>query len=462
VPESGNIDLRLDVASFRALLIRSNVLPKEAGSTTRPWEVTMNRFWAPFLVLAVALPLPSLCQTVPSDRPDPAKLIREVREHYASAKTYRIEAIRETEWVGDMSRQWDKEILSAAAASGNRYRFEGHAAGGWAIKISDGKTEWLFDPLLEMYTQINAPNPGPVGFNGPFISNRLGLLSAQGLTNELSKAPAELLDPVYLEDEALTLNGREIACYVLHGRGRYRGGARDTITEVTFWIDKQNHLIRKVHEHQSGSLIENAPYEHSVYDRVSIYPSVELNPASLPDSMFKFDPPAKSELVKEFPDFSKPVDRLTGTKAPELKLRSGNNTVLLSSYRGKPVLLEFWATWCEPCIVAIPSLKKIHAEAAPKGLAMLGIDEDEDEKTALDYLAKQNEGWPNYHDGDGEIERAFAFGGVPKLILVDASGKIVYAQVGFSESQVRAAIAKLGPEYAELNKMQEAESSPKK
>ena len=422
----------------------------------------MNRFWAPFLVLVLALSLASLGQTVPSERPDPAKLISEVREHYANAKTYHIEEVLEREMVGELSRDWSKEIRRAAVASGNRYRFEGHTRSGWTIKISDGKTEWLFDPLLQMYTQTNSPNPGPGDFNGPVMMNRFGLLSAQYLAKDLSKEPAGMLDPTYLKDETLTLSGVAIPCYVLHGRAKYRGGSQDIIGELTFWIDKQNHLTRKVHEHQEGGIIINAPYVHYVEDRTSTYTIVELNPTSVPDTLFKFDPPAKAELVKDFPDFSKPADRLTGTMAPELKLRSGNNTVLLSSYHAKPVLLEFWATWCAPCVAAIPSLKKIHAEASTKGLVMLGIDEDEDEKTALDFLAKQNEGWPNYHDGDGEIERALGLGGVPKLILVDASGKIVYAQVGFQESQVRAAISKLGPEYAELNKMPAAEGPPKK
>jgi hypothetical protein len=95
-------------------------------------------------------------------------------------------------------------------------------------------------------------------------------------------------------------------------------------------------------------------------------------------------------------------------------------------------------------------MAKIYQETTGKGLVLLSIDETDDAKTAADLWAEKGEPWPNFHDGDGEVQRAFAPGGVPQLVLIDASGKIVYVEIGFNDAALRAAIAKLGPEFASV------------
>jgi hypothetical protein len=80
---------------------------------------------------------------------------------------------------------------------------------------------------------------------------------------------------------------------------------------------------------------------------------------------------------------------------------------------------------------------------------MLSIDRDEEAKTATDFLSKKGYTWPDFHD-DGDIEKLMGPSGIPRTVLVDAQGKIVYDAIAPNDDQLRTEIAKLGPEYVSL------------
>jgi len=147
---------------------------------------------------------------------------------------------------------------------------------------------------------------------------------------------------------------------------------------------------------------------------------------------------------------------LTGKAAPPLTLKSADGKqISLASFRGKPVLIDLWATWCAPCVESLPRLARLYQQTRKTNLVMIAIDRDEDAKNAIDFLAKKNYTWPNFHD-EGEARKAFGASGIPRIILIDAEGKIVYDAVGVraddrgDEDALITAVTKLGPEYAFL------------
>jgi thiol-disulfide isomerase/thioredoxin len=202
-----------------------------------------------------------------------------------------------------------------------------------------------------------------------------------------------------------------------------------------------------------GMLMLNNPYERLIDDETTVYVVADLDVVSMPDAVFKFQPPTEAKLVDKFGDPMKmPNARLIGKVAPEVTLQAADGKlVALNKFRGKPVLLDFWATWCGPCVASLPKLENLFQQVSAKGLALVSIDEDQDTKTAADLWAKRAEPWPNFHDATGEIQQQFPPGGVPEVVLIDASGKITYTSNGFDESALRAAIAQLGPEFAAMD-----------
>ncbi|HYL35673.1 MAG TPA: TlpA disulfide reductase family protein [Bryobacteraceae bacterium] len=120
--------------------------------------------------------------------------------------------------------------------------------------------------------------------------------------------------------------------------------------------------------------------------------------------------------------------------APEFNLKDSNGqTVHLSEYKGKVVLLDFWATWCGPCKIEIPWFMEFEQQFKDKGFAVLGVSMDEDGWTAVKpYIAQLK---VNYRILLGNDMVGDQYGGVeslPTTFLIDRQGRIASTHVGLS------------------------------
>lgn len=155
---------------------------------------------------------------------------------------------------------------------------------------------------------------------------------------------------------------------------------------------------------------------------------------------------------------------LAKARAPGFKLESvGGAPLDLEALRGRgPVLLDFWATWCKPCLAAIPELQKLHEEYAPRGLTLIGVSTDGPRNFAKvrPFVARQGITYPVALDEDGNMQQKYQVRAMPMTVLIDTSGTIVHVTQGFRPgegSRLRAAIDKLFPARAEETP---AESAP--
>lgn len=150
------------------------------------------------------------------------------------------------------------------------------------------------------------------------------------------------------------------------------------------------------------------------------------------------------------------LDETVGQPAPDLTfVGEGGKETTFSTYRGKPLLIDLWATWCGPCLANLPSLNRIYTEFKGKGVQLISFDADGedgtegDAATANKYLAQHHYDWKNFHDTDRKVARALNWAGLPLRVLIDGNGKIVYFDFGGhnSEATLRNAIARLGPNF---------------
>ena len=401
-----------------------------------------------FLILAL---LPQTPQTAPAQ--DALALLNEVSQRYADAKSYHIEAVEEDTSTNELSRHWDKKLLTAIVMADGRFRYEARTGSGSAIFVSDGTMQSDYHPYDHLYTQQPASSDDP--FAGHvFGADEAPLLLARVLLTKMSHRGDGVKSATFLPDETISVDGKSVDCYVVHYLTEpSRTG--DFTFEWTYWIDKSRKLVVKTFDRrrETYALTLSGGHLPMSTETTMVYPVVALDQPEA-DTAFAFVPPAEAKLVTEFPNVfmrnpqSADPSNLTGKPAPELQLKSSDGKITaLSSFRGKPVFIEFWATWCLPCVELMPGLATLHAETADKGLAWLSIDYDKDPKVADGFLARDHISWPNYHDGDGSLGKPFHRTGIPLGILIDADGKVTFYKSGYRIAELRTAIAKLGPEF---------------
>lgn len=135
-----------------------------------------------------------------------------------------------------------------------------------------------------------------------------------------------------------------------------------------------------------------------------------------------------------------------GQEAPEFRAQTlEGEEVTLADYRGAPVLLNIWATWCPPCRVEIPELQKLHETHGPLGLRVVGVSIDAAgaQGDVVEFAASLGVGYEILLDVPGRSLPTFAFHGVPGTLLVDAQGVIRWKHLGPVTAQDPALVAAL-------------------
>jgi len=137
-----------------------------------------------------------------------------------------------------------------------------------------------------------------------------------------------------------------------------------------------------------------------------------------------------------------------GFRAPDFQLitTSGEN-VALTDYKGNPVLINFWASWCPPCLAEMPAIQKVYQEYSPKGFVVLAINatNQDNQNSAIEFVEENNLTFPILLDLDGRVGNQYLVQSLPTSYFIDRTGKILEIVLGgpMAESLLRIRVEKL-------------------
>ena len=139
-----------------------------------------------------------------------------------------------------------------------------------------------------------------------------------------------------------------------------------------------------------------------------------------------------AELANEYRIKADPVLALIGKTVPDFSAMDlDGNPISLEQYRGKVVLLDFWAVWCRPCIAEMPNVKAVYNSYKDEGFDIIGISLDADEDHLRGYLKENDIPWRQVFSGEGwksPVAQQYGIRAIPAPWLIDKDGTLITHQ----------------------------------
>jgi peroxiredoxin len=117
---------------------------------------------------------------------------------------------------------------------------------------------------------------------------------------------------------------------------------------------------------------------------------------------------------------------VVGEKFPDFEEKDlAGKTLSIANYKGKVVLVDFWATWCGPCVAELPHVLKAYEQYHDKGFDVVGISLDRDQEALTSFIKKREMRWPQIFDSKNKLATQYGIESIPTTFLLDGEGKII-------------------------------------
>ncbi len=357
--------------------------------------------------------------------PSAQDVLDKVGATYSHATALHIVAKRKEIWSKNGRSVVISTELEIASGGGRKYFARLKTDRQESIAMSDGEHIWKAVPTRKEWMRAAAGTLATNNQGEPPDPRSQDLYSSLSRTLvgryvELEKVAQ---NPRITGEEDVQIDGQKIRCYVIRAR------ANDV--EHDLWIDQQRFVV--LQDKEKGP---ESGWQTDIRLKVS---ALEVN-SSLADSLFQFQPGkgwSETDML-----FLPGEDRvmLTGSPASNFTLKTlEGKPIVLDQTRGSVVVLDFWASWCPPCLDGLSSLEKLRAEFAGQ-VQFFGIN-DEDPSTVKDFVQKHGYEMSVLMDGTGRIHRQYGVSVIPIMLIIDKQGVIRQQFIGSrSEAKLRQAI----------------------
>ena len=294
---------------------------------------------------------------------------------------------------------------------------------GWieekTLIVSDGDSTFYYLGSFNQYMQ--RPVPEPLTYNG-----LRGPLPGLGVAGQsVMSGKADFLTRGLEQAEVTgqeTIDGHRCAIVELTQTPITNSLAAATFSQepltLTLWISEEDFTLRKASYAYQG----NQTTEH--YHRPDLDPRFNEN-------TFVFIPPDGAERTDFFGAGKE--KKLIGQPAPDFSLKDyQDQDVSLADFAGQVLVIDFWGTWCPPCLEAMPKLVALHEQYADQGFTIIGIATGDSPEAVKKFAAKHQVDFP-LPLADDQVPQAYQISAFPTTFVVDRSGIVRFAQIGEPE-----------------------------
>jgi thiol-disulfide isomerase/thioredoxin len=386
-------------------------------------------------VLIAALTLSSLCA---QQYPDGETLTKQAEASLKKLHSidYKEESTMETS-LGGQTMKMTTEVSSAMVSPG-KSRIETKAQGLTMLVVSDGETTWMYSSVGNQYTKKSV------------AMGAQAIMESMGLGDFMPNMADFHITSKTTGEETVVIDGQKHDCWVVRSDigaidlpAAARGGKISGGT-MTRWIDKK--LGIDLQSDTSIKVSMPGGISTEVHTK-GVKKDLHID-APIPDSTFAFTPPEGATRVDKLSLLGamSTAPDLAGKPAPDFTLQTVDGKPYgLAAFKGKPVLLDFWTTWCGPCREAMPSVEKVYQEFKDRGLIVLGVDAGEEHEIVADFLKKTPLAYPTVLSGESTILKDYQVKGYPSFVLIGPDSKIADYEVGFGgDEMLRGMLEKVG------------------
>jgi peroxiredoxin/outer membrane lipoprotein-sorting protein len=400
-------------------------------------------FVATLIPAAAAAAQPQPLQQAPDGpnepvSPEARSVIERLQAAYAGLETLDLAgSVKANFDVG--GEQLDREgEFTASFKAPNKFR---HEMSDDILLGSTGETAYVYRPSDRLYMTADAPEergaaaelPSPIPDLLQMQNPSLLLAISSDAAEHIARGATEV---TRVDD--VEVDGRSYTTLEF----RSPGG------DLRLLIDPQTNLIRQVMLDLKAALqaqgqpdVETAQL---TFEYTRSEPDVQLD-----DERFEWSPPpgatdAAQVAAQAQPQDGQPSAELIGQPAPDFTLENlEGEQVKLSDLKGQVVVLDFWATWCAPCIQAMPHLEKMHHDLADQDFRLFTINLREEDERVRDFMQSRNFDLPVLMDREGETAAKYQVGPIPHKVVIGKDGVVRQVFLGYgpsSEPQLREAV----------------------
>jgi thiol-disulfide isomerase/thioredoxin len=215
---------------------------------------------------------------------------------------------------------------------------------------------------------------------------------------------------------------------------------------------RKDEVFARAHEEMTKALAAAPNFPEAIFVDGQILAHLKQDDAAKQQferyiKMTREDDPVRQRALRYISD----PDLARARMAPAFAVTTTDGQrVALDELKGKAVLIDFWATWCEPCREALPHMKEIAKKFEGQPLVILSVSLDEDEQKWKDFVAKNGMTWSQYRDGKftGPIATLFSVRAIPQTFTIDSDGVLQDQHIG--DASIEGKLKKLVARAREL------------